>query len=207
MPSPLECACFLEVVGTRSSVRWFKQDPIPREALEKVLEAGVRAPTASGGEQWFFILVEDDEKRIRLHELLGKAHELYARRVLKTPLPEQSVSKWIGRIQQGMYLAPVYVAAYIDMRRRLYSEEYSDYERLMAVQSLSAALENMILAAWSMGIGSVWLGVPLLMRKEFDDLLQPPPGCELQAIIAFGYPAEEPRPRPRRSLKDVSATR
>ncbi|MEM1809129.1 MAG: nitroreductase family protein, partial [Thermosphaera sp.] len=60
MPSPLECACFLEVVGTRSSVRWFKQDPIPREALEKVLEAGVRAPTASGGEQWFFILVEDD---------------------------------------------------------------------------------------------------------------------------------------------------
>ncbi|MGC8982928.1 MAG: nitroreductase family protein [Desulfurococcaceae archaeon] len=188
---------------SRCSVRWFKQDPVPREVLLRVLEAGIRAPTAGGGEQWFFVVVESEEKRREVHRLLKKAHELYARHVVSPPLPEHVVLKWVSRIEQGMYYAPVYVAAYLDLRKRMYGEEYREYEKLMAIQSLSAALENMVLAAWSMGLGSVWLGVPLLLRDEFDKLLEPPPGCELQAVLALGYPAEEPRPRKRKPLSEV----
>lgn len=170
----------------------------------KILEAAVRAPTASAGEQWFFIVVTSDEKRKRIHELLKKAHEVYATRVLREPYSPDTVAKWMKRIDEGMYSAPVYIAAYLDLRKRLYRDEYSEYEKLMAVQSLSAALENMVIAAWSMGLGSVWLGVPLLIREEFDRVLEPPEGCELQAILALGYPAETPKPRRRKPPEEVS---
>ncbi len=197
------CECLDEVVKTRYSVRVFEDKPVPRELIEKILEAGVRAPTAGGGEQWFFIVAEKEGVRREIHKLLVEAHKLYATRVLREPLSEDKVSKWISRMESGMYLAPVYIACYIDLRRRLYSDEYLELERTWAIQSLSAAIENMILEAWNHGLGCVWLGVPLLMKKEFDALLKPPENCELQAIIAIGYPAMKGKAKPRRSLSEV----
>ncbi len=195
----------LEAIESRASVRFFKPDPVPREIIERIIEAGIRAPTAGGGEQWFFIVVTDESLRRRIHELLKEAHRIYAERVLRKPLPKEKVEKWLRYIESGEYLAPLYIAAYIDLRERLYSDEYEEFEKLMAIHSLCAAIENMILAAHSLGLGAVWLGVPLLMRERFDELLKPPEGCELQAIIAMGYPAEEVRPRRRRkSVSDVA---
>jgi len=197
------CDCFLDIVLTRRSIRIFKSDPIPDNVLMKILESGIRAPTAGGDQQWFFIVVKDEEKRLAIHRLLLEAHKRYAIEVLRNPIPKEKIEKWLHRIREGMYLAPIYIAAYIDLRERLYRDEFYELEKLWAIQSLSAAIENMILSAHSMGLGSVWLGVPLLMRKEFDGILQPPSGCELQALIALGYPAEEPKLRSRKSLSEV----
>ncbi len=193
----------LELIRSRASVRFFKPDPIPRDVLEKILEAGTRAPTAGGAEQWLFIVVESEEKRKELHELIKKAHILYATRVKRDTYPKEKLEKFIKRMEEGMYFAPVYVAAYIDMRRRFCSDEYIELEKLMAHQSLAAAIENMIITAWSFGVGSVWLGVPLLMRKEFDRVLEPPEGTELAAVIAFGYPAQDVKPKRRKPLSEV----
>ena len=193
-----------EAISTRVSVRRFKPDPIPRGVVERILEAGVRAPTAGGGQQWFFIVVEDPSVRRGLRELLIKAHMRYAESVVREGIPEDVKERWFKAMLEGReYDAPLYVAAYVDLRRRQYRDEYLELERLWAVQSLAAAIENMILAAWGEGVGSVWLGVPLLMREEFDKLLNPPEGCELQAVIAFGYPERVPKPRPRKPLSEV----
>ncbi len=188
---------------SRVSVRSFRDEDVPNEVIEKVLNAGIRAPTAGGGEQWFFIVIKDRGVRVRIHELLIKAHRMYGERVVEGGLPKEIMSKWYRRMVEGQYLAPLYIAAYIDLRRRQYSDEFRELERLWAIQSLSAAIENMILAAWDLGLGSVWLGVPLLIKEEFDELLNPPPKCELQALIAMGYPKYVPKPRPRRSLSEV----
>jgi len=187
----LRCDCFLDVLLTRCSIRRFKPDPLPDEVILKIIEAGIRAPTAGGGEQWFFIIVKDAGKRKKIHELLFRAHKKYALEVLRNTLPPHKVEKWMKRIIEGMYLAPVYIAAYIDLRWRLYKDEFFEFERISAIQSLAAAIENMLLAAHSMGLGGVWLGVPLLMREEFDSILEKKKKCELQGLIALGYPAEK----------------
>ncbi len=196
------CECFREVVESRYSVRLFQDKPIPKSIVEEILRAGIRAPTAGGGEQWFFIVVEDEAKRRQLHKLLKEAHLKYAMEVRRTPMPPEKVEKWGRKIDEGMYMAPLYIAAYIDLRTRQYKDEYLELEKLWAAQSLAAAIENIILTAWNHGIGSVWLGVPLLMREEFDKLLEPPQGCELQAIIAMGYTVEQLKPKTRR--RDLS---
>lgn len=195
--------CF-EVMFTRCSIRWFKQDPIPLDIVNKLIEIATRAPTAHGAEQWFFIIVYSEEKRREIHRLLKLAHKCHAEEALINPYSPEIVDKWMKRIDQGMYMAPLYIAAYIDMRKRVYREEFSECEKSMAIQSLAAAIENLIIAAWSMGIGSVWLGVPLLLREEFNKILNPPPGCELQSIIALGYPAETPKPRKRKNISEVT---
>ncbi|MEM4471130.1 MAG: nitroreductase family protein [Zestosphaera sp.] len=199
----MRCDCFFETVLSRSSVRWFKSDSVPDDVLLKILEAGIRAPNAGNSEQWFFIVVKDPEVRSRLHSLLLEAHEFYATRALKTPLPPDKVSKWVQRIRDGMYLAPTYIAGYVDLRRTTHVEDLLETEKIFAIQSVAAALENMLLVAHALGLGAVWLGVPLLLKNRFDELLKPPEGCDLQGIIALGYPAETPKARPRKSLNEV----
>lgn len=194
---------FIKVILSRCSVRMFKQDPIPDQVILKILECGVRAPNAGGSEPWYFIVVRDESLRREVHKLLLKAHELYATSALKEPLPPEKVSKWVQRIVSGMYLAPVYIAAYADFRRSTHKVQYSEVEKVYIIQSVSAAVENITLAAHALGLGSVWLGVPLLMKDKFDELLKPPEGCELQAIVALGYPSEQPRVRPRRNINEV----
>ncbi|MEM1686679.1 MAG: nitroreductase family protein [Zestosphaera sp.] len=199
----MRCDCFFETVSSRSSVRWFKSDSVPDDVLLKILEAGIRAPNAGNSEQWFFIVVRDPEVRSRLHSLLLEAHEFYATRALKTPLPPDKVNKWVQRIRDGMYLAPTYIAGYVDLRRTTHVEDLLETEKIFAIQSVAAALENMLLVAHALGLGAVWLGVPLLLKNRFDELLKPPEGCDLQGIIALGYPAKTPKARPRKSLNEV----
>jgi len=194
----------VDVVFSRASVRFFKPDPIPREVLRKILEAGTRAPVAGGVEKWFFIIVTSEEKRRAIHELLKKAHVLYATKVLRKPYPEESVRKWAERMEAGMYLAPAYIAGYIDFREPRHRDEYLSEERIFLHHSIAAAFENMILTAWSMGIGSVWLGVPLYIKEEFNKVLEPPEGHELAGILALGYPKEKPKPRKRKPIQEVT---
>ncbi|MCD6488767.1 MAG: nitroreductase family protein [Desulfurococcales archaeon] len=193
-----------EAIFSRSSIRMFKSDPIPDEAITKILEAGIRAPMAGGIERWYFVVVRSEDKRRAIYELLKKAHVLYATKVLRTPYPEESVKKWIARMEAGMYYAPLYIAGYIDLGSPRYIDEYSDIERIFLYQSIAAAFENMILMAWSMGIGSVWIGVPLFMREEFDKVLEPPQGMELAGILALGYPAVQPKLKKRKPLNETT---
>ncbi|MCD6428855.1 MAG: nitroreductase family protein [Desulfurococcales archaeon] len=193
-----------EVIFSRASVRVFKPDLIPAEVISKILEAGVRAPVAGGVEKWFFIVVTSEEKRRKLHELLKEAHVVYATKVLRKPYPEESVRKWVQRMEAGMYYAPAYIAGYIDLREPRHREEYLDEERIFLHQTIAAAFQNMILMAWSLGVGSVWLGVPLFMKEEFNKVLEPPEGLELAGILALGYPTEKPKPKPRKPLNQVA---
>ncbi len=187
----------IEVIGSRASVRRFKDEPIPRDVILKILWAGTRAPTAGARENWLFIVVEDKDVRKRIHELLIEAHEKYASEVIR--MPADRMMKWRKLMSEGMYLAPLYIAVYIAV-----DENRSNFELLMDIQSASAAIENMILAAWSFGIGSVWLGVPLLIEEKFNEVLKPPKDSRLVSIIALGYPAEKVSARPRKPLELVS---
>lgn len=194
---------FLEVVETRTSVRRFKPDPIPDEVVRKIVWAATRAPTAGGRENWFFIAIKSDELRRSVHRLLIEAHVRYAEEIAR--MPPDRVEKWKRFMEEGMYLAPLYLAVYIDMSKLGSggSGGSSDAEFIMEVQSAAAAMENAILAAWYFGVGSVWLGAPLLVEEKLGGLLGVPPNYKLMGLVAFGYPLEPPSPRRRKPLDEV----
>lgn len=188
---------------TRVSVRRFKQDPIPDEVVKKIVWAATRAPTAGGRENWLFVAIKSDELRKGVHKLLVEAHVRYARDIAR--MSSDRIEKWRKLMEEGMYLAPLYVAVYIDLSKLSGEGERdsSDAEFVMEVQSAAAAIENAILAAWNFGVGSVWLGAPLLVEEKLRELLGIPPNYKLMGIIALGYPLETPSPRRRKPLDEV----
>jgi|YelNatPaOPRAMG01_1025707.scaffolds.fasta_scaffold06034_1 nitroreductase len=195
---------FFSVVGSRASVRRFRPDPLPDDAVRSIIWAATRAPTAGGRENWLFVVVKSESVRREVHRLLIESHTMYAMKIAR--MAPERVEKWRRAMEEGMYLAPLYIAIYIDLRKLTSggSRDINDAEFLMEVQSAAAAMENAILAAWNLGIGSVWLGVPLLLEEEFNKLLKPPPEHKLMGILALGYPAEEPKPRNRKPVESIS---
>lgn len=196
---------FKGIVGTRCSVRTFKLEPITDEDIHEILWAGIRAPTASAGEQWYFIVVKDEERRKKVYDLILKAQHIYLEKMLVDRWSQGKIDLYFEEVKmKKVYWAPVYILAYLDFRRRLCVEEYEQVENMWALQSISTALENMILAAWAKGIGTVWLGVPVLKMEEFNKLLDPPPRTRLVGGIALGRPAEEIKPTKRKDVKEVT---
>ncbi len=194
----------LDVIGTRASVRRFRPDPVPDEVVERILWAATRAPTAGGRENWLFVVVKSEELRRSFHRLLVEAHTIYAREIAK--MPPERIERWRKLMEEGMYLAPLYIAVYIDSSK-LSSESGSEAfmaELVMEIQSAAAAMENAILAAWCFGVGSVWIGVPLLVEEKFRGLLGLPPSYRIMGVLALGYPQETPSPRRRKSPEEVS---
>ncbi len=93
--------------------------------------------------------------------------------------------------------APVSIAVFLD--------NDSLYHREKDIQSIGAALQNMLLAAHGLGLGAVWLGEILKNAKRVGELLELPTRYELMAVVAVGHPDPEYKPsvRERKPLSEL----
>jgi F420 biosynthesis protein FbiB-like protein len=101
--------------------------------------------------------------------------------------------------------APLLIVASIGMEDM---DTYPDQirqkiERTMAIQSLAAAVQNILLAAHSEGLGSCWFCAPLFCQDTVRKILRAPGTIEPQALITLGYPSEEVETPPRKPLAEV----
>ncbi|MGQ9759929.1 MAG: nitroreductase family protein [Candidatus Methanomethylicaceae archaeon] len=193
----------MEAINTRAMVRNFLDQPLKEEEKQLILESAIRAPTAGGNEQWYFIVVESKEALEELHKLLVEAQRVYFTNMIKKPWSKDQVESWEKKVEAGLYKAPFYVAVFVDMRARYYTRV--DVEDRWAEQSAAAAIENMLLAAHGFGIAGCWFGVPLLMEDKFYDFFKVNKDeMRLVAVLAFGHPKEKQPPRERKKdLKEV----
>lgn len=75
----------------------------------------------------------------------------------------------------------------------LFLDHCASYDYIKDVQACGACLQNMLLAAHALGLGAVWIGEILKAKEQVRELLGAPEGFELMALMALGYPAEEPK--------------
>lgn len=180
-----------EVLLTRRSIRRYKSDPIPESDLREILEAGLYAPSAINLQHWYFVAVQDPAAMEDVRQIMSGVVEKF------TPLLKQRFSRnpeQIGITNKFLSTlggAPVCVLAF------MLKPDYPDRDG--AMQSVSAAIENMLLAAWDKGIGSCWLSAP--QRMGFGPVFQArfaPGKGEFVAAITLGYPDQEGKLPPRR---------
>lgn len=180
-----------EVLLTRRSIRRYKSDPIPESDLREILEAGLYAPSAINLQHWYFVAVQDPDAMEDVRQIMSGVVEKF------TPLLKQRFSRnpeQIGITNKFLSTlggAPVCVLAF------MLKPNYPDRDG--AMQSVSAAIENMLLAAWDKGIGSCWLSAP--QRMGFGPVFQArfaPGKGEFVAAITLGYPDQEGKLPPRR---------
>ncbi len=192
-----------EAILERRSIRFFKPDPVEEGTIRELLEAAINAPNANNAQQWYFVAIKEEGLRKRLREILIEAYLEYLQKARKD-IDEKTMERVRSAISSGLYDAPLYVAVFSDLRNMMLREEYKDFEERMIVQSVSAAIQNLLLRAWDLGLGSVWLGVAKLKEGEIKDLLGISEGLTLEAVIAIGKPAKIGKKRPRKGLEEVS---
>lgn len=164
---------FLELCKSRRSTRRFSEAEVPAEIIEKIVEAGIWAPSGHNEQSWFFSVVRDKS----LQETLN----------LKTKaLMKESPVSWIA--QKGaderfhlFYHAPAIIVV---------SGKISAYS---AIIDCSAATQNMLLMAHALGIGGCWIGLinAYLNLPESKELLSIPEDYQGFYAIALGYPEPE----------------
>lgn len=168
----------LDNIMTRRSVRDYKDEPVSREEMAKILECGIYAPSAMNMQPWAVRVVDNPDF------INGLTAIAVAQR------PELKDDPSFRNIFRN---APT--VAFVACPEVSYSGEYD----------CGLLSENMMLAAWSMGVGSCCLGsvVPLMMSedaKPYLERLQLPEGYKLMVGIAFGYPAGEAPEAPARDI-------
>jgi nitroreductase len=195
--SPLAAPCneTLRSIHARHSVRLFIGRPVAQEDLEAILTAANSAPSAHNQQSWRFIVLRGDRKHA-LAELVGH-------RAADFPRPSSILLRMAARsiISAPLVVAVANTGELIRHAAELFprGDDYAyNFFRTMEIQSSAAAVENLLVAATSLGLGSVWLGILFLMKDEVLRFLEQPEG-EFMAVVSVGYPAkrtEGPKKRP-----------
>ncbi len=184
----------LEAMASRRSIRRFEDRPIPRETVEAILLAGIQAPSGKNRQPWRFVVVSG-EKRATLVKIL-----LDAVAAARSRGEDAGSAEGTARVMER---APVTVFVFNPSGADPWAPRSVDqaFQELVDVQSVGAAIENMLLAAQDLGLGSLWIADVLYAYGELRAWLGE--AGQMVAAISFGYAAESPAPRPRRTLHET----
>ena len=194
-----------EAIETRRSIRRYRNEPVPGEILDKILEAGRVAPSSSNVQSWKFKVVTDAATRRELRELaLGQKFVEQAPVVIVCCLDMEAFRERGKRSLELMTRGKVRPNLEMILRsaRGSRNKEF-DEERVVinGTMNVAIAVENMVLAAAALGLGSCWVrafGAPAVER-----LLDIPETLRVIALLPLGYPDESPPARPRKSLEEI----
>jgi nitroreductase len=193
----------LEIMHTTRAMRRLKPDPVPDALIRKILEAGICAPNGGNTQRWRFLIVKDPDIKRKVQVYYKRAFdEVVGPRYLKsTPPPGVSREAYTRQHAAVEYLtdhfheAPVWIVACL--------EEGSTAPTRWSGASIYPAVQNMLLAARSLGLGATLTTRHLLYEKETEAALGLPPGVHSYAILPIGYPMGRFGPVGRGPLKEV----
>lgn len=163
-----------EAIETRRSVRAFTNEEVSEEEVQKLIDAARRAPSAGNIQPWEFVIVRDAKIK----------HKLSAAALNQTFIKE----------------APVVIVVCADESRSSWGYG-SRGASLYCLQDTAAAIQNMLLVACALGLGTCWVGA--FHEDEAAKVVNAPMGVRPVAIIPVGHPAEKPRARSERSINEI----
>lgn len=192
-------------IYNRRSIRKFKQTPVSTEFIEKIIDAGRTAPSAKNRQPWKCIVFG------------GKSKEEFLDCMEKGIAREEACAARLPKSQFGipdakntlriMREAPVLIVVLNTNGKSPFAELDTD-ERFAEIcdnLSLGAFIENMILRAEEMGIGTLWIANTCFAYEELTEYLDT--GYQLTGAVAVGYADEKPMARPRKSLHEITEYR
>ena len=192
----------LNVFRSRRSVKEYSPKEISNEVLFRILEASRWAPSAHNAQPWRFIVIQDSATKRKLAKAMASR---WNKDMSKNGLPKEQRESLIKASVERFENAPIIIIVCLTMEDM---DEYPDDRRkkieyVIAVQSVAAAIENMLLAAHGEGLGSCWFCAPLFCQDIVRKILKIPQHVDPQALITLGYPADRPNPPPRKTLEEI----
>ena len=172
----------IEAIQHRRSVRKFQAKPIEDEKLNEILEAARLAPSGNNRQPWFFVVIKDE-------------------------LMKQEVARATNN-QAWIASAPVVIVAVADICARsenfagmFLDEETSGFDLKRVIRDTAIAISHILLEVDNQGLGACWCGA--FTQEGIRPVLGIPEDKFVLAVIPVGYPAEEPKAKPRKTLEEI----
>ncbi|HXG41386.1 MAG TPA: nitroreductase family protein [Dehalococcoidia bacterium] len=191
-----------QVVLGRRSVRRFLPRPVPDRLVEELVALAAAAPAPHHSRPWRFLVLSSAARERLVMAMEGA----WLRDLQADGHRPEDAGGLLERSRRRILSAPVLLLACLELSgaRPWPDERRRRAERDMFVQSLGAALQNLMLAAHARGLGSCLMGAPLFCQDEVRAALGLPEGWEPAFLVELGYPDPDYRPRPRPPL-DLSS--
>ena len=180
----------LDAIRQRRSVRKYQPCPVAREIVLEVLSAAGWAPSAHNSQTWRFIVLADASVKDEL------AHAMVDAWTAELAKDAANVSADMRQERLERFAnAPVLILACstMDGMRQFPDEKRQTFERDLAMQSLGAALQNLLLVTHIRGLGACWFCAPSFCKETVRKVLKIPETVDPEAFIIIGYPAETPK--------------
>ena len=185
----------------RRSIRKFLDKPISQKDIMDIIQSGVKAPSSKNRQPWKYIVIQGNAKADMLN-VFRKGIDREENESALLPQSKQHIAAakyTVDIMEKAPTIIFVVNSLGKDISTELTPEEHI-YE-ICNIQSISASIQNMLLAATEKGIGSLWIWDIYVAYSELCKWLNS--DGQLIAAIAFGYPDESPKARPRKNLEDI----
>ncbi|MPZ77132.1 MAG: hypothetical protein GEU77_11480 [Deltaproteobacteria bacterium] len=183
----------LKIIQTRRSVRVYKTGKVTDQQLELILEAARWAPSGANTQPWEFVVTRDREKMKRIRQIYDSE---WRQRKREDPVHYKGLKKdYVGDVS-------VIILVCGDARTKqvyLTTRQTADREKLFQA-SIANAVQQMMLAAASMNLGTVWVSVREEVEAELRELFKVPASLRLLWVVPIGHARSWPPAKPRRKL-------
>ncbi len=191
----------IEAIQNRRSIRKYKSTDIPRDLIYKIIEAGRLAPSGKNKQPWKFIVYGGEKKNELLAQMeAGIEREMRGKSLLPNSGFGLADAKNTLRIMKE---APIIIIVLNIDGKSPFDHITVDerFTEIVDTLSIGAAIENMLLQAEDLGIGTLWIANTCFAYPELAAHI----GTTAQLIgaVALGYADEIPQPRPRKALEDI----
>ncbi len=192
-----------DIIRTTRAMRRLKPDPIPDDLVRQILEAGTCAPSGGNAQKWRFLVVKNPETKQAVQRLYKRAYDevIGPRYATASPPPGSDPAKYARQHAAVEYLtehfheAPVWIVVCQD--------DGTTPPTRGAGASVYPAVQNMLLAARALGLGSTLTTRHMMFAKEADAALGLPENIHSYAILPIGYPIGNFGPVGRGRLEEV----
>lgn len=175
-----------QAIQGRRSIRKYKPDPVPKETVLKTLAAANWAPSGVNLQQWKFYVVSG-QRRDQIAASYGCVTEENYPPASERTVQQETFFEW-AKTYGGAPLIVVATMPHDDQRPRRHK---------MHLESVSAAFQNLLLAAHAEGLGTCWMTGPLADEANLAKILDLPAAEEIVALTPLGYPDQVVEDKPR----------
>jgi len=202
---------FFDVVRTRRSARKFKTDPLPKGAVEQILDTARWAMSGANGQPWEFVVVKNKRTRNKIAEIYvehGRKRVYTVEKTREKALRHNMFRNFYSN-PPGWRDAPVIIAVCGDQRTYqatvLATHFFNGEGGPMGtfLKNMGNATQLICLSAAALGLGAQWVSVNQGWERPVKTLLDVPDDLTIHTLIPVGYPAHDPSPPYRREREEI----
>jgi nitroreductase len=198
---------FFEVVSTQRAMRRLKPDPVPEDLIKKVLWAATRAPSGGNRQGWRFVVVTDPAKKKRLQELYSDGWERLVKSGYAQPradLPKEEAESNDKVLKSSQYLSDHLHEVPVIIMVCTFAGDRSVNQGVAAGASIYPAVQNLMLAARALGLGTALTTIHRWNEEEVRTALGIPDTVDTAALIPLGWPKGKFGTGWRKPVEDVT---